>query len=230
MRLELLRPVYGSRAAKVLIDAFTSDPYSWGKALGRAPEMFPKYIEEQYMPEVLKDTVPSFVALNDESGKDCATDEKAVMGTLILEDFHKSDEPTPNMDERSQAIPAILRACHNLFWRELEGRKGLHKHNVGPISYFAFLAVDPGYRRHRVGFKLVEKGVEESIRAGFKVAVAFCTSPKSADLFTKNGFECWGNIVYKEFRLPSDGSIPFQSLPDSTAVMVRFLDDNKELG
>jgi len=217
MRIELLRPALAERVANLLFNAFRDDPHNWGRALRRPPELFKAYITEIYMPEVVTDSTPSLVGFD---SSDSGEDELA--GTLILEDFHKSDKPSTNLDESSQPIPAFMRAAHNTFWSELAIRKGENPTTAGNICYFAWLGVSSSHRRKRIGESLVKCGVEEAQRAGFRIGVAFCTSPGSAALFAKVGFERWGELVYKEFTLPTDGSIPFHELPDGTSVMVKY--------
>jgi ribosomal protein S18 acetylase RimI-like enzyme len=224
MKISLLKPKHAERAANVLVDAFQNDPYSWSRALGRSSDLFKYYMEKIYVPQVVEDSTPSLVAIHEE-GAIGELDGGRLVGVLTLEDFKKSDKPSEDVDEATQPIPAILRAAHTLFWSELAVRRKETSETAGNICYFAFLAVDGAYRRKHIGDTLVLRGMEEAKRCGFRVAVAFCTSPKSSNLFARVGFERWASIIYSEFKLPSDGSIPFHSLPDSTDIMVKMLDD-----
>jgi GNAT superfamily N-acetyltransferase len=220
MKLDQLKPIYLSQAGKLLTDCFFNDfTYSWGRALGETKvDRLSYYINEMHLPEVLKDSSPpSPVALTD--------DGKQVIGILTLENFKKSDEEYSKQGEETQTqpIPAILNTCHTIFWNELAQRKHENKVTCGEICYFAFLGVSSEHRRQRIGEHLVIKGVENAKIDGYRIGLAFCTSPKSRALFEKLGFESWGEVVYKDFKLPSDGSIPFASIPDSTTVMCKYL-------
>ena len=215
MKVIQLTKDFAADAAHVLSKAFENDPYSWGRAIGSSSERFEKYVNNIHLPEVVESKVPSFIAVDE-------AQSNQVTGILTLEDFAKSDKPSETDDEFGQPIPAILRKCHTLFWSELFMRTGKTPQTIGPVCYFAFLAVHGSYRRRHIGEALVQRGVEEARKCGFQTLVAFCTSPRSANLFGKCGFERWASIKYTEFKLPSDGSTPFSSLPDSTAVMVKL--------
>jgi len=218
MRIErLLDKRLAPQVSDVIFRSFRNDPYSW--AVARSPDAtdgFLTYLEQEHIPLVLREAneTPSVVAIEDDG---------RVIGALTAEDFRFSDESRFDEPVFSQAIPAILNACHDIFWRELYLRKGETKETAGRICYFAFLAVDPDVRRRRIGGALASASMEMVAKQGYRIGVAFCTSFRSTKIFASVGFQQWGEVRYHSFRLPVDGSIPFASLPDEgTTVMVKF--------
>lgn len=218
MRFARLKAEYAEGAVNAIFKAFRNDPYSWSKTREAGPDSLRTYLQDYHIPSCIAeaDVTPSLCAVDNETDK--------VIGVLTLEDFGVSDQSRFEEPVFSEAIPAILNAGHDIFWRELYLRRGETKETAGRICYFAFLGVDPDARRQKVGTELSRRSIEEAKKAGYRIGVAFCTSFRSTALFGGLGFEKWGEIRYHSFRLPIDGTIPFKDLPDdATTVMVKML-------
>lgn len=144
-------------------------------------------------------------------------------------------------DESRNPIAAIMNTANVLFWDHLDkktaGGKPVGCHE---IAYFAFLGVEGIARRLGVGARLVREAEEHLTSPKLRVAksrneqpdawralprvrvgAAFCTSPKSRDLFGKEGFEVVNTIEYSKFEMDGMGT-PFASLPDGLYVMVKW--------
>jgi len=211
MKVEVLTAKHGEQAAQVIIDAFKNDPYNWGRALNRPSDFFDEWMKNVYLPSVVASPVRSLVAVDD--------DGETVIGVLILEEFKDQDAPDPSR----MAVYSIMGKGHDIFYEQLLKLKGEDHDSVGPVCYFAWLAVSPHHRRRHIGEALVKEGQVLAKAADYRFALAFCTSPKSSFLFQKQGFERWGEVNYGNFQLKTDGSFPFKSLPDEMTVMVTEL-------
>jgi len=58
--------------------------------------------------------------------------------------------------------------------------------------------------------------------SGYRYSLAFCSSPKSAGLFSKQGYERWGGQEYRTYA-HTDGKCWFKGVPDELGVLVKKL-------
>ncbi|KAI9025701.1 hypothetical protein DFJ74DRAFT_665287 [Hyaloraphidium curvatum] len=196
-------------AVDVTCDAFDADEkYSWARVLQRGPFDLREYLIEDHVPSLLGKQPPSLVALGP-GGE--------VLGVLLLqEDWHQEVFDTyDGPDKALHAIVSIMRAGGDTFHAALKER-GLPLDTRS--AYVSFLATATGSQRRGVAQKLLVQCVDSVKEAGFPLAWALCTSPKSTALFAKHGFERWGEIVYRD--LDVDGKRPFD-LPDGMTIMAR---------
>lgn len=197
-------------SVRVLFEAFSKDEYSWARALGRGDESLLEYLDKCVIPCARERDCPqSLVAKRNET----------VVGVLVLETYGPTRVPACGVCEvvePNEAIEGILAQASGEFDRGLRERGWDDK-----VCYVAWLGVDSTARRDKVGLMLMEQGLREARRCGFRYACAFCTSPKSESLCVKAGFEVWARIPYKEFTIR--GVQPFKSLPDAFVVVARKL-------
>jgi len=225
LRVIHLEPHHVQRAAAVLSDAFGGDAtYSWGRALGRDPDAFRKYVSGAYVPGLPAAFPRSLVAVDAAAGAAAAAAAADagggnVLGVLALEDFFPVPDATPvaEVAHEMQCIRALVHAGDAMFLDALAAMGAPPTLRRGRFCYFAFLATDPSARRRGVARALVTQAITQSTADGFEWAFALCTSPQSAELFRASGFQCFGAVVYRNFVYR--GATPFASIPDQMSVM-----------
>eukprot|EP00292_Cryptomonas_paramecium_P013059 CAMPEP_0113664924 /NCGR_PEP_ID=MMETSP0038_2-20120614/2012_1 /TAXON_ID=2898 /ORGANISM="Cryptomonas paramecium" /LENGTH=219 /DNA_ID=CAMNT_0000580205 /DNA_START=138 /DNA_END=793 /DNA_ORIENTATION=- /assembly_acc=CAM_ASM_000170 len=206
------------RLSDILIESFPYNAtHSWSRALNVPDRLFTTFIRKSVSEAVTQ----NLGVLASRTGSDLS-------GVLLLEDFFEPEEqdhePEPTHFDGKAELFSVISTCNQAFWDDLARQLGTSSTAVagarlpGAVAYFAWIGVRPGVRGRGVARALVEAGVAEAAGLGYQHALAFCTSPTSARVFTRAGFRVCREIPYGNFAMP-DGRRPLASLPDSCFVM-----------
>ncbi len=119
----------------------------------------------------------------------------------------------------------LLTRCEEIYWEGVRQRQideATLRNVPNRVTYFAWVAVSEEFRSKGVAQVLLQQGLQLVKDQGYAHALAYATSPKSARVLRRVGFEDYGAIVYKEFEMPG-GRLPFTSLDGELSVMVKRL-------
>lgn len=201
--------------ANLLCKSFPmSDPYSWGRPLGYTDEGFRSYIEP-YTQEYFKKDHHRVIGF-----KNCESDE--LDAVLLYEPFGKVEIDRDKVTyDRNGPIESLMFSCRFQFIDNLlAASPSLSSEEASRLNcgYIAWMAVDPSLRRNGLCLALVQEATRR-MQMGYDCIIAYCTSPKSRNVFLKAGYEVWGEIKYSTFEV--NGSCPYESLPDEVSIMVK---------
>ncbi len=212
--------------ASLLHNQFPLDgQYSWARAVGLKSSNLEYYLLGDYLPKIFQ---------ADDSYIGCYgvfnTDEKnSLVGAIINENLNfnpeNNDDINGNSDPLIEGTPqyaytafdAILSSSKQMFLERIR-----HSNiKSDEVNYVGWIATTDLCKKKGIAGQLIQETTKQLRNKGYKYSVAFTVSPAATKVFRANGYEVWGEIEYKSFKMKQ--FYPFRSLPDSLSIMVQNL-------
>ena len=105
-----------------------------------------------------------------------------------------------------------------LFWNLDDDYRRTRSIVEGRHAHFNMLAVVPTLSGRGIAQKLVELGLENAARRGYRFAVTEATGPVSQHIFRKLGFKQRHVVAYEDFRF--DGRPVFAAIESTRGIML----------
>jgi GNAT superfamily N-acetyltransferase len=215
--------------------------YSWARAVGLKSSNLENYLLADYLPKIFQ--ADSYIGCYG-----VFTDEKnSLVGAIINENLNfnpeNNDDVNGNLDPLIEGTPqynddvngnsdpliegtpqyayaafdAILSSSKQMFLERMR-----HSNiKIDGVNYVGWIATTDLYKKKGIAGQLIQETAKQLRNKGYKYSVAFTVSPAATKVFRANGYEVWGEIEYKSFKMKQ--FYPFRSLPDSLSIMVQNL-------
>ncbi len=196
--------------------------YSWAKAVGLKTSKLENYLLGEYLPKIFQ---------ADESYIGCYgyIDEGTLIGAIINENLDfKLHYPSDDNSNYVELVEGTTEYAYSAFDSILSSSKEIFLERIknsniksSEINYVGWIATSEEYKKKGIAAQLIQETTKHLRNKGYKYSVAFTVSPAATNVFRANGYDIWGEIEYKSFKMKQ--FYPFRSLSNGISVMVQDL-------